>query len=253
MILNIQFWNGDKDQAMKLARLIADLQLVKRDDVSILFTARYDSTHDRDTIAYVSHKFPVHEYTCKRVAKGWPNGPNQMMGESYSHCVESVRSGKMKGDCVMFIESDCVPLSVDWLDKLIFEYRASGKMVSGAWLTKGDCNVEHVNGNMIMSLLFWKRCREIFNPNPKYGWDALFARQILPVAHPSRLIWSDYQLGLPHNPWRGCEYLWEPKRYQSTTNPLYGVDLQPVWFHGIKVSDGLDCARDILLKSKEIS
>lgn len=247
MILNIQFHEGDKAQAMALARLISDLQPVRREDVKVLFTARFDAHHDMATIAYVERKFPVFRYTCKRKATGWPNGPNQMMGESYSFCVENLRSNRLKDYAVMFVESDCVMLHNQWLDMLIEEHRASGKAISGAWLTRGDCNCEHVNGNMIMSLDFWRKCKAVFNPQSRGGWDATLAPYILPNAHPSKLIWSDYQLGMAHNPWRGCDYLWEAKRYHSPTNPLFGQDLYPVWYHGIKVPDGLECARKRLL------
>lgn len=249
MILNIQHHSGDTERAMQLARLIADLEPQRREDIKVLFTARFDTEQDRDTINYVAEKFPVFEYRCKRKATGWPNGPNQMMGESYSYCVETARAsyGQFSDDCVMFIESDCVPLDNKWIDKLVAEYRQSGKMISGAWLKKGDCNCEHVNGNMIMSLDFWKQCRDVFNPMSRGGWDATLARFILPNAHPSRLIWSDYQLGMSHNPWKGCEYLWAPKRYQAPDNPLYGQDIYPVWFHGVKVPDGLQCTRQKLL------
>jgi hypothetical protein len=249
LILNIQHWHGDTERAMELARLIADLEPQPRKDIKVLFTARFDTKQDRKTIDYVSKKFETYELTCKRTATGWPNGPNQMMGESYSYCVERSRAGKF-GDvkAVMFIESDCVPLHRDWINKLIEEYTASKKMVLGAWLTRGDCNCEHVNGNLIMSLDFWRQCKAVFHPQSRGGWDATLAHAIMPNAAPSKLIWSDYQLGMPHNPWRGPDYLWAAKRYQSPTNPLYGQDLYPVYFHGVKVAEGLKCARERLLK-----
>ncbi len=70
LILNFQFWDGDKPQAMALARLMADLETVKRTDVIFLFTARFDCKHDQDTIDYVAQKFNVMTYTTKRKAEG---------------------------------------------------------------------------------------------------------------------------------------------------------------------------------------
>ena len=247
MILNVQFWEGDKKQAMTLARLIADLQPEKRDDVYVLFTARFDATHDSDTIKYVGEKFPVITYTTKRKATGWPNGPNQMMACSYEHIILKERADGKKYGPVMFIEADCVPLAVDWIDRLIAEYKASGKMVIGAWLKKGDAGIEHINGNCIISTELFKKCKQILNPQTRGGWDATCAYGILPNAAPSRLIWSDYQLGMAHNPWKGDDYLWEAKRYKAKDNPLYGEDLYPVWLHGVKVPDGIKAARKRLL------
>jgi len=248
LILNVQFWDGDKAQAMALARLIADLEDKPRNDVAILFTARFDCKHDEETIAYVAQKFQVLRYTTKRKATGWPNGPNQMMACSYEYLAELWVRGKLpKVKAVMFIEADCVPLSKDWLDRLIEEWNGCGKKVLGAWLKKGDAGSEHVNGNCIMSIDFFKTCKAILHPPSRGGWDAMLSYGILPNAAPSKIIWSDYRLGTSDNPWKGCNYLWEPKRYGSIANVFYGRDLFPVYYHGIKSFDGIDCVRNKLL------
>lgn len=248
LILNIQFWDSDKAQAMALARLIADLEDKPRTDCMMMFTARFDCEHDEETIAYVSNKFQVLKYKTKRRATGWPNGPNQMMACSYEHCVELKLRGKLpKLKAVMMIEADCVPLYKNWLDQLIAEWNGCGKHVLGAWLKKGDAGCEHVNGNCIISIDFWRKCRAIMHPPERGGWDATLSYAILPNAAPSRLIWSDYRLGTEDNPWKGCDYLWLPKRYGTPTNAFYGQDLQPVYYHGLKGMQGLECARNRLL------
>lgn len=252
LVLNLQFWENDKAQAMALARLMADLEPVKRDDVVFLFTARFDCAHDEETVSYVAQKFRVIKYTTKRKATGWPNGPNQMMGCSYEFCVEQYRFGKLPGiKGVMFMEADCVPLHKYWISMLIKEYDQSGMQIMGAWLKRGDCGVEHINGNCIIGINFWRRNKSIFHPDEKGGWDATLAHILLPNGHPSRLIWSDYQLGQPHNPWRGCDYLWQAKRYQDPQNALYGQDVHPVFLHGVKIMSGIECARKRLLNEPQ--
>jgi hypothetical protein len=131
--------------------------------------------------------------------------------------------------------------------KLGYEYKASGKEISGCWLKKHDAGIEHINGNCLISINFWRRCKGIFWPDMKGGWDATLRHHMLPVSHPSKLIWSDYQLGMPHNPWKGCDYLWAPKRFNDPANALYGQDLFPCWYHGVKVIDGLECVRNRLI------
>ncbi len=253
LILNWQFWEGDKAQSMALARLVADLEDKPREDVIFLFSARFDSSQDKETIEYVARKFRVLQYTTKRKATGWPHGPNQMMADSYEHCVELWRRNKLPPNiqAVMLIEADCVPLRKGWVDELIAEYKGCGRRFLGAWLKLGDANVEHVNGNCIMSIDFWKKCPAIFHPPSRGGWDAALKYAILPNAAPSKLIWSDYRLGTSDNPWKGDDYLWAPKRYGAPSNPLFGQDLQPCWYHGIKTMQGIEAVRNKLLNEPQ--
>lgn len=251
MVINLQHWEGDQAQAMALARLIADLEPVPRTDVQFLFTARFDCNPDQETIRYVARKFPVLNHRTKRTATGWPNGPNQMMADSYEYLVERWRRRELPITHVLFAEADCIPLHKDWINLLNAEYKACGKKVLGAWLEKGDCNCRHVNGNCIVSIDFWKKCPAMFHPSARHAWDAALAHAIMPNACPSKLIWSDYQLGQAHNPWKGDDFLWTPRRYGCPENPLYGQELYPVWMHGLKVMDGIQAVRNKLLNERE--
>lgn len=248
MVMALMFWAGDKDQAMALARLIADLEPAPRTDVYFLFSARFDCEHDEETIKYVAKKFIVLRHTTKRKATGWPNGPNQMMACTYEYVVESWRARKIQATHVLFMEADCVPLNKDWVSMLDAEYKTCGKKVLGAWLEKGDCNCRHINGNCIISVDFWKKCPQIFHPPSRGGWDAALAYAMMPNGAPSKLIFSDYQLGQDHNPWRGDEYLWLPKKYGCPENPLHNIDLQPVWYHGCKTMQSITAVRKRLLE-----
>lgn len=253
LILNLQFYSGDKEQAMQLARLICDLEPDRRDDVVFMFSARFDCTHDEDTINYVWKKFKhVIIHTTKRKAVGWPDGPNKVFADSYERCVEMHKKGALPGNisAVLFMEADCIPLTKDWINRLIDEYKACGKKILGAWLKKGDAGSEHINGNCIISLDFWRKFPAIFNPPSRGGWDATLAYGILREAAPSRLIWSDYRLGTTDNPWKGCEYLWGPREYGCEENALYGEVLFPVWYHGIKTDQGIACVREKLINQK---
>src|SRR5690242_5637175 len=145
IILALQFWDGDKAQAMKLARLCADIEPHKRNDVYFLFSARFDCRHDQETVEYVSQKNRVLLHTTKRKATGWPNGPNQQMACTYEHWMElgkRQRIEPMSG--IMLMEADCVSLAKDWINQLINEYKGYGKAILGAWLKLGDASVEHV-------------------------------------------------------------------------------------------------------------
>jgi len=241
------FWEGDKAQAMALARLLADLEPIKRTDVTFLFSARFDASFDEETIAYASEKFNVRKFKGRKHETGWPAGPNGLYRESIVECIELVRSGRVNATGVLFIEADCVPLHKDWLNMLIKEWKECGKDILGAWFDRSDGCANHVNGNCIISTTFWKKNKRIMMPGSR-GWDVDLSDIILPNAAPSKLIWSDYGLGKPgYNEWRGCEWLFAEKRYGGVGNPLYGQALYPVWLHGPKDMRGIECVRARLL------
>lgn len=246
LILNLQFWEGDKTQAMALARLLADLEPIKRTDVTFLFSARFDASFCEETIAYVSEKFNVKRFRGKKHETGWPAGPNGMYRESFTHCIGLTRAG-VQATGILFIEADCVPLHRNWLSMLIEEWKNCGKDVLGAWFDRSDGCANHINGNCIISTTLWKKHKRITMPG-SIGWDVDLRDIMLPNGAPSRLIWSDYGLGKPgYNEWRGCNWLFEPKQYRGTGNPLFGQVLHPVWFHGPKTMDGIECVRQRLL------
>lgn len=247
LVLALQYWPGDYGEAMELARLITDIEPAKRDDVTFLFAARRDAKIDENEVAYVATKFPVKTFQGKSDASGWPLGPNALFRETYQHCIEMIRSGRMQGDGILFMEPDCVPLAPNWIDQLKAEWeecKAKGKQILGCWLMEGDCGVEHINGNCIIHKDFWKANREILT-HKGGGWDADCRGVMLPMGMPSKLIWSDYGLGKPgYNDWKGCDHLFATKRFRATNNPLFGQDLTCAWHHGSKVSAGYDCVRD---------
>lgn len=242
LVLNLQFWEGDKAQAMALARLIADMEPNKRKDVVFLFSSRFDCEHDSSTVEYVSQKFAnVLTFTARRKATGWPEGPNQLYADSYQFCIELKRDGKIKSEAVLFMEADCVPLRVGWIDELIAEYKGCGKPVLGALILNERGNF-HINGNCIISIDFWRKYRRVLNPSD-IAWDAEFASLFVPNAAPSRLIFSDYHLGVKgYNDWKDCHYLFEPKMY-CEGHPLAGETIKPAWFHGPKDMRGIECVR----------
>lgn len=248
LTLGLQYWKGDREQAMYLARLVADLEQFPRTDVNFLFSSRFDCDHDISTVEYVRKKFPVHTWKCQRHGTGWPAGPNQMMADTYQWFVENTRNKKINSDAMLLMEADCVPLHQNWINMLIEEYKRANKMVMGCWLVAANGGGIHVNGNLIIHKDFWKTNRSIFTPSNFGGWDAIMANMILPNAHPSKLMFSDYRLGMEGvNPWRGCDCLWEPKIHTHPANPLYNIPLQPCYLHGPKDVRGLDCVRERLL------
>lgn len=232
---------------MALIRLIADLEDKKREEW-VLFTARFDAEYDEDTIAYVANKFNVAKFRTHPHAIGWPAGPNQLMAQSYKYIVDKVKRGRFPGtDAILLVESDAIPLRKSWIDEIYAEFKGSGRLISGPYFHEGDGCDEHINGNCVFSIDLYTAARGLFNPPNHLAWDFYMRYELMQVGHHSRLIWSDYRLGTEKNPWRGDDYLWDKKYYGGKNNPLYGIPLQPAYFHGIKGMMGIDAVRKKLL------
>lgn len=240
----------DYEQGVELLRLICDLEHSQRDDVILMITHRYDMKHDDKLLSLVGKRFKnVIPYITKKQGTGWPAGPNAMMADSYIAAINLDRCGTPI-DAVMFMECDCVPLDRDWIDEIKLEWskcRAIDKSVLGPWNEVKDTGIRHINGNCLISIDYWKKNRGIFNCPDNVGWDVYHALSLCNEAMPSETIFSDYKLGTESNPWKGDDYLWEPKSYKSDDNPLYGKKLYPSWFHGIKTMQGINAVRKKLL------
>lgn len=149
-VVCLQFYEADKPQAMRLARLIADIEPTRRDDVEIIFVARFDCDHDRETIDYVARRFPVHWFTTHTRWTGWPSGPNSVAKDT----LEWLAANRKDAVGALLIEPDCVPTSLSWITDLISVwdsmYTASRGLIwlAGAWRDSGGGH-GHINGNMI--------------------------------------------------------------------------------------------------------
>lgn len=249
LIVALQFWAGDVHQSMQLARLIADLETTPRNDVTILFSARFDCPHDMATVEYVRAKFPVVIHTGRLQFTGWPLGCNALMTDTYRFCIDEIDAGRINAESILFAEADAVPLDPDWINKLMAEWKSNNKMVLGSWLTEGDCGCHHINGNCIIHKDFHKIYPGILHVVDG-GWDAIHSAPMMANGAPSRLIFSDYHFGTDRNPWNGnCDIMFRARRYVSMTNPLYGQDITPVWLHGPKDLRGIACVRSRFLPS----
>ena len=156
LILALQFHEADKPQAMRLARLIADIEPERREDVLFVFVARWDCAMDPNVGAYVCQKFNTdYAISISRLA-GWPDGPNGMALTTLRYAARRCETSPLfapNNDWLglLMIEPDCVPVHRDWLNILIAEWtrqRAAGKWLMGAWRNSGG-PYGHINGNCV--------------------------------------------------------------------------------------------------------
>jgi len=196
LIIALQWWEKDYADAMRLARRIADIEPAFREDVEIWFVPRFDAPlPDKGTVRHVEGKFEVQTYRTKRRGKGFPSGPNDMVHdlfhEVHRRCLQE-RGFKEKYDGVLLFESDDVPVSKDWIDLLLTEWknaRADGKLILGCRM---ETPAPHINGNMIFHPSLVSQVRGLEGCPTMHAWDVFHAPKFLPVACASKLIANFY-------------------------------------------------------------
>lgn len=177
LLLAIQFWANDQKQAMQVAKLISDLESRHCTTADFLFVARFDCTHDMDSIREVSKKFNVHHHISRRRATGWPWGPNELWFETmqyaYEHFVADQRVPRYKA--VLTFEADAFPLCPNWIPMLSDAWDTAGVNVLGAMQRYPGI---HINGNAMFSLdqkfSHWLT-RSVSGCTPHGGWDFVLA------------------------------------------------------------------------------
>jgi hypothetical protein len=253
LLVCIPLWPGDRDMGMELLKLWADLEDKFNPLVGIAIVVRFDmsiSDIDPEVLSRISDKFEVFTHKVEsRKATGWPAGCNQLEVGAYEWFVMKHRTNPdWEYDYMLLAEADTVPLRKGWTEEIRKEAYDSGAPILGAMLRIPDNYCEHINGNCVMHKDLWKQCREIFLSPSRIGWDAYIGHTAIAIGAASRLIWQDYRLGAPDNPWKGDDFIFEPKFYKSDKNPFYGKPVYPAMIHGIKTMDGINAVRNRLLQ-----
>lgn len=173
ILLALQFWNGDKVEAMKRARLIADLSFKHSDKADFLFFSRFDTTHDPETIKHVSRKFDTHYAVNRRRGIGWPSGCNDLFFGMVDWVYSQKEAGRVPDyKAILAFEADSCPLHSNWINQLSESWDKAKSKIHGPLLENGP----HVNGNCLVSaemkFLKWLS-RTKGGCSPIGGWDYL--------------------------------------------------------------------------------
>lgn len=239
ILLALQYWAGDKAQALQLARLIADIEPTMCPHADFLFVSRFDCEHDTNTVNYVARKFKTFTYTSRRRGTGWPSGCNSLffgMLDWFFH--KKVARQILPYKAVFAFEADGVPLTMNWIQQLSQrwdEINARKPVVmAGAWLENGpipDCG--HINGNAMITgdLKFLKfLVTRIQDVGANIGWDYCLA--------PMFRDWGWSDMPQIRSAWRTTptENFFRNYIHEGT-----------VWYHGSKDDTGIKLCRKILL------
>jgi|KBSSwiStaDraftv2_1062776.scaffolds.fasta_scaffold17690_3 hypothetical protein len=232
ILLAFLFWERDKAQMCQLARLIADLEPGMCESADVLFSARFDCTHDLETIQYVSRKFKVHTNICRgRRGVGWPAGCNDIVFGTLDYVHDYGAAKRIPPyKAVALLEADGAPLRKGWIEELSRAWdEANAKKpvrVFGPLLDTGvkDAGFKHINGNCLVSgdkvFLHWFT-RKLGGCTPRAGWDWCLAPQF------KRLGWADCK---QMKSWWRC-----PGVSEEQYNQL--LDAGVCYLHGCKNED----------------
>lgn len=178
LLLALQFWERDREQAMKVAKLIADLQPGFCEIADFLFVARFDCEQDMKAIEYVSRKFNVHHFINTRFRGAeWPFGCNSLWFGTMDWVFTMTEAQRIpEYKAVLTFEADACPLTPNWLTDLSAFWDKANTKVVGALQSNP---APHINGNAFFScnlgFLKWI-ARDVGNCTPHAGWDFVLAQ-----------------------------------------------------------------------------
>jgi len=163
IMIVIQYWSGDEPQALRLARLLADLERGRPGrptplPTRLVLARRFDclvSVEASQTRDYCQHIFHTHLVQSSRRETGHPDGCFGLWAGTVDVLNMMLLGGILPWiECrhAFLAEADGAPIRRDWLDRMGEAHAVTtlqGKRVTGAMM---DWPYPHVNGNMVMDL-----------------------------------------------------------------------------------------------------
>jgi hypothetical protein len=243
MILALQYWgngqgDGDESKALRLAHLLADIEPRFRRDCMLVLSRRADcplSREAQETQIYCGKKFHTLLMQASGAGEGWPAGSNALWRGTFENCAKLVADGVSTSSAIFTFEADCVPLSPNWIQRLIEEHTRTilfGKRVTG-FMSRFP--VTHINGNLIIEAsVFWDQPSLQHCP-PNRAWDIWHAATLLSEARPSSII---------YNAARSDDW---------TEGPLISIGRESAILHGCKDDSAYNAACFILIDPADLT
>lgn len=112
---------------------------------------------------------------------GWPSSANAMFTVASQHLVG-------QGQPFFWLEPDCIPLRVGWLDEIEQEYKHSGKLYLGAFVRSNKAGLPGISlgGCAVYPPDAVNRLKSFCTGNK--AWDVASAASVIPQAYDSKLI-----------------------------------------------------------------
>jgi uncharacterized protein YdeI (YjbR/CyaY-like superfamily) len=240
ILLALQYWAGDANQAYRLADFLADLESKKSESADFLLVSRFDCPQNLDVAARLSKKFNVYNFVSRRRGIGWPVGPQELW-LAVMEWVFHMKTAKKIPDysAVFTFEPDNVPLVRGWIDYFQIAWELEWKKRKGKLATMGAMipsgpKGKHINGNALFSadLNILSNLLKIVNRcPPSQGWDYYGAPEF------EQIGWAE----IP-----GVKSYWNTKTL-SEKSCADEFAAGTLWIHGIKDDSLLDFSKHKLL------
>lgn len=241
ILIALQFWQGDKEQSLKLARYLADLEPEHSKLADFLLVNRFDCADSPSTAAYLSRKFNTFHYRSTRRGVGWPAGCNSLFFGTMEWVWSMIDAKKVPAYKAIFTcEGDGAPVCQDWVAKLSGAWdRAQEKgpvYVAGPYIPANKTNLahDHINGNCMLSgnmkFLTWL-VKKVSDVHPQVGWDYILSEAF------KRWGWSD----IPE-----MKSLYNTPNFSEDEFRNMGAS-NWVWIHGDKSQDLIKWGRKNIL------
>lgn len=200
LVIALQYWEGDEARAMRVARLLADIEPRRRHGIALAFCRRFDMPETdllAQTMEHCAPKFAVTAIRSTRPGAGHPAGCNELWSGSMEALTELWAAGHMNAASVFFIEADGAPLTREWLGRLQREHQmalASGKRITGALMASGGerARIPHVNGTLIAHLSIWPDRPSLHRTPADQAWDVFHSAVLSSEARPTTQIKNVY-------------------------------------------------------------
>lgn len=185
LLLAIQYWDGDRSDAIELMELLANDPRGTSPWADIVVFARFDSELPNEGTLFRLRKAFKKVFAIKGAPQliGYPDGCNglwaNLVETAYKMSTESSTNrpppwSEYSG--VLAIESDCCPLDPSWLESIHREWSSSPAVIMGCWLSSGEHSVGHINGNAVFAMDLFKRAAVPMIPPHGKSWDTWHAK-----------------------------------------------------------------------------
>lgn len=193
ILIVIPFWQGDKDIATEICKIIAGMQPQHVGQTAhVMLACRQDCSIDDQMVRIVAAKFNVITHKCNSPLRGWPAGPNGMFGSTMIHIATVLQN---LYECIYWLEPDAVPIKPNWFWDLVLEWRKkhpNAKIVGCRADCNGDGTGDHITGcalyhpDIARILPCITQCSHV-------AWDYQHRDKIIGMGGPTRLITNWYK------------------------------------------------------------
>lgn len=240
LLIALQFWDGDRAQAIELAKFLADLESKHNPQADFVLVHRKDCRAPTEVVSHVSRKFNTFVYQSPRSETGWPQGCNAITESTLEWAYFMMDANRLpRYKCIFLCEPDGGPVSRDWVAKMSNAWdRANARkpVVIAGPLVFGPS--EHINGNCMLTcdpaFLKWF----VRGPREHYhgGWDFV--------------MWPTFKAKGAANIVGMRSYYNTPHFSLEQYDQMRREDL--IWVHGDKSQDLIKFGRQQLLNYPEL-